>query len=172
MSDFFAAGRRAVLAGDVRLERLPSSAGERWGVSAILRPAGRVVDRLAGLSESLGEIAGPGHWVHGAPAMHFTLRALEPYRLDVPPEDPLRLLYAAALREAVAGLPTVGIELRGVSLMHFASPLTDPAAIVAWCESHEDTPIGVAEMDTVEITYATHDGVAMRLDPLERVPLG
>nr|SBO91856.1 hypothetical protein BN4615_P1370 [Nonomuraea gerenzanensis] len=84
----------------------------RWGLGAVLRPEGEVVDRLTALAAT---IDAPGHWVHGGRTLHVTLRSLEPYRARIPVHDPLRRAYAAALEEAAQGLPSAQVRLAGVS---------------------------------------------------------
>ncbi|HUR04518.1 MAG TPA: hypothetical protein VM347_18380 [Nonomuraea sp.] len=118
MSDFtafFAAGREALLSGRAIHDRPMVEGAARWGAAAILRPVGTVLDRLVELAQQAGTVAGPEHWAHGADCLHVTLRSLEPYRSVIPADDPLRRVYADALREAAAGLPPVRVVLRGVS---------------------------------------------------------
>lgn len=55
-----------------------------------------------------------------------------------------------------------------VSLMHFATPVTDPKAIVAWCDEHADVRIGLAEIEAADIVQYVHTGGGMRLETLER----
>lgn len=57
---------------------------------------------------------GPGHWVHGAETLHFTLRSLEPYRSVIPAA--IRELYGEAARRAVRGMSPVRVDLCGVTL--------------------------------------------------------
>lgn len=58
-----------------------------------------------------------------------------------------------------------------VSLVHFGTPVTDPEPIVAWCDEHADVPIGLAEINAVEIVEAVPAGVGIRLNTLERSAL-
>lgn len=58
-----------------------------------------------------------------------------------------------------------------VSLMHFAQPLADPKPIVTWCDEHAGVPIGVAQLDAVDIVQAVRQGAGVRLDTLERAVL-
>ncbi|MEO3875644.1 hypothetical protein ABGB18_43260 [Nonomuraea sp. B12E4] len=115
MSDFVefrAKGRAALLSGQATHDLPMVEGAQRWGLAAVLRPTGEVLDRLTGLSAT---IEAPGHWVHGRRTLHLTLRSLEPYRHEVPAHDPLRRAYACALAEAVAGLPPARVRLVGVS---------------------------------------------------------
>lgn len=84
----------------------------RWGAAAAFRPEGEIVDRMTELAAT---VDAPGHWVHGGPTLHVTLRTLEPYRTHIPEDDPLRRAYGAALAEAVDGLPPAEVRLAGVS---------------------------------------------------------
>ncbi|MEU7900079.1 2'-5' RNA ligase family protein [Nonomuraea sp. NPDC049152] len=59
-----------------------------------------------------------------------------------------------------------------VSLAHFASPVTTPDLIAAWCDERAGLTVGVAELDCVEIAQAVHTGAGMRLVTLESVTLG
>lgn len=52
--------------------------------------------------------------------------------------------------------------------MHFATPVTDPKAIVAWCDEHADVRIGLAEIEAADIVQYVHTGGGMRLETLER----
>ncbi|TDC99197.1 hypothetical protein E1292_32635 [Nonomuraea deserti] len=115
MSDFIefrARGRAALLSGRATHDVPMVEGGRRWGAAAVLRPQREIVDRLTELAAT---IEAPGHWVHGGPALHVTLRSLEPYRARIPEDDPLRRAYAAALAEAADGLPGARVSLRGVS---------------------------------------------------------
>ncbi|MEV0586588.1 hypothetical protein [Nonomuraea sp. NPDC050310] len=106
-------GRKAIETGQTFVEQ-PLHEGGRWGASAILRPTGEVLDRLAELAASAGVAAGPGQWVHDRRVLHFTLRALERYRSVISADDPRRLVYAECLRAAVAGLSPIEIDLVGI----------------------------------------------------------
>ncbi|WP_336208540.1 hypothetical protein [Nonomuraea sp. LPB2021202275-12-8] len=112
---FVARGREALLSGRTTYDVPMVEGGHRWGATVILRPTGAVLDRLIALARSAGGAAGPGHWVHGGDTLHLTLRSLENYRQSIPPGDPLRTAYAAALGEAAEGLPPARVLLRGVS---------------------------------------------------------
>lgn len=216
--EFFVRGRAALLAGATTHERPLVEDAMRWGAAAVMRPGGPVLAELTDLAKSVGGTAGAGHWVHGRESLHFTLRSLDRYRKVIPDDDPRRLAYAASLAEAVAGLPPVRIEVRGVSphsggvlafghpvddtlttlqrrfarslrtrgaaefeywvrdrwyvsLVHFGTPVTDPEPIVAWCDEHADVPIGLAEINAVEIVEAVPAGVGIRLNTLERSAL-
>lgn len=113
---FRTSGRAALLAGDNTYDRPLGETG-RWGVSAVFRPTRAVLTRLAELSEQLHDVLGSGHahWIHGEGCLHATLRALELYRTDIPPGDPHIQAYADALDDAVAGLPPLEFDARGVS---------------------------------------------------------
>ncbi|MFE3454814.1 2'-5' RNA ligase family protein [Nonomuraea sp. NPDC059194] len=124
---FFAKGRAALLGGRTTYDQPPVEGSRRWGATAVLRPAGPVLERLAELAGELASVVGQGHWVHGTDALHVTLRALEPYRLEVTD----RGRYGAALAAAAEGLPPVRLELRGVSPHH--------GGVLAWGVPADDT---------------------------------
>ncbi|MEV4562174.1 hypothetical protein AB0K12_00230 [Nonomuraea sp. NPDC049419] len=111
-SEFREQGRAALLAGEATHDVPMVEGGTRWGAAVVLRPAGEVVGRLTDLAAT---VHAPGHWVHGGPALHVTLRSLEPYRSVIPEDDPLRRAYAAALAEAADGLPPAWVYLAGVA---------------------------------------------------------
>ncbi|MEV1167952.1 hypothetical protein [Nonomuraea sp. NPDC049784] len=111
-ADFRARGRAALLAGQATHDSPMVEGARRWGASAVLRPSGEVLDRLAALT---GTIEAPGHWVHGRRTLHVTLRSLEPYRDRIPAGDLLRRAYGEALAEAAAGLAPARVRLAGVS---------------------------------------------------------
>lgn len=114
-SGFMAKGCADVLAGDVHLERPPADGGARWGLAAIMRPAGTVLDELCALARQAGRAAGAGHWVHGRNTLHFTLRSLERYRDVVFPDDGPLAAYTRALDAATGGTGPLRIELRGLT---------------------------------------------------------
>lgn len=129
-AEFLSGGRKALLDGHATHDLPLKEGSARWGLATILRPRGAVLDRLATLAKSAALAIGPGHWTHGRDALHFTLRSLERFRQKVPADDPARLAYAAAVREATADLPPVRMELRGVTphaggVMVFGYPLDD-----------------------------------------------
>ncbi|MEW9554510.1 hypothetical protein [Nonomuraea sp. NPDC050783] len=112
LAEFRARGRQAVLSGRATYDTPPVEGARRWGAAGVLRPRGEVVERLTALAAT---VDAPGHWVHGGATLHITFRSLEPYRADIPADDPLRRTYAEVLAEAAAGLPPARLRLRGVS---------------------------------------------------------
>lgn len=111
-AEFRERGRTALLAGEATHDVPMTEGHPRWGAAAVLRPAGEVVQRLTELAAT---VHAPGHWVHGGPALHVTLRTLEPYRSVIPQDDPLRRAYGEALAEAADGLPPAWVYLAGVA---------------------------------------------------------
>jgi hypothetical protein len=112
---FRSSGRDALLGGWAVHDRPLTDGGHRWGLSAVLRPAGPELSALSALGRSAEAAAGPGHWVHAAEVLHITLRTLEPYRSVVPPGDARLRGYGEALDAAASGLPAVRMRLSGVS---------------------------------------------------------
>lgn len=107
-------GRAALLAKESTYDRPLGETG-RWGVSAVFRPSTDVLDKLAGLTAELHDVLGDGHWIHGPGCLHSTLRALEHYRADIPPDDPDIQAYAEALDQAARGIPPFELAVRRVS---------------------------------------------------------
>lgn len=111
-AEFRADGRAALLSGRATHDVPMLEGARRWGAAAVLRPEGEAVARMTALATT---VPASGHWVHGGPALHVTLRSLEPYREKIPEDDPLRRAYGDALAEAAGGLPPARVYLAGVS---------------------------------------------------------
>ncbi|MEV0622943.1 hypothetical protein AB0I81_57165 [Nonomuraea sp. NPDC050404] len=111
-AEFRAKGRAALLSGRATHDTVMVEGAGRWGTTALLRPQGEIVDRM---TELVSTLDAPGHWVHRGPTLHITLRTLEAYRSDIPPDDPLRRACAEALARAADGLPPARARLTGVS---------------------------------------------------------
>jgi hypothetical protein len=84
-------------------------------MAAVFRPAGVLASALADLAHEANALAGGGHWVHGEGALHLTIRAFDPYRSAVRPDDPDVTAFSSAVREAVDGLPPASFVLHGLS---------------------------------------------------------
>jgi hypothetical protein len=86
-------------------------------MSALMRPdpaAAGVLDQITHLA---AVAAGGSHWRTGAAvSSHLTLRSLEPFRSNVPANDPLVQRYAAALRLAAAGTGPIRFTVTGLTL--------------------------------------------------------
>ncbi|GAA3713039.1 hypothetical protein GCM10022224_093210 [Nonomuraea antimicrobica] len=54
-----------------------------------------------------------------------------------------------------------------VSLVHFATPLTNGAEIVEWCDAHAAADFGPVDLETAEIVQFVHTGPGIRVDSLE-----
>lgn len=80
------------------------------GMSILLRPDRKMLERLTGFAAEAAEVAGGGHWAHGPELLHVSLRALQEYRDEVDPAG-----YAEALARAAKGLPMVRAQVRTVS---------------------------------------------------------
>jgi hypothetical protein len=79
----FDRGRDAVLSG-THYRDSPPVEGGRWGISVILLPDAECTQRLDAITAEARRVAGGGHWPTGSrPAVHVTVRALEPHRSAV-----------------------------------------------------------------------------------------
>lgn len=199
IQEHYERSRAALLAGELHIDTPPYDGGPRYGISAVLRPTGEVARELERWGEEIAGVAGPGHWLLGAGAVHTTLRALEPHSTRSFDGDERFADYVAALDEAVSGFPPVELELRGFgphpggvvvyghcgpealpelrrryvealdaravvhheagmvrdlwycSLVQFAAPVTDVAALLAWGEAKRDRFVGAAVYREVDI---------------------
>jgi hypothetical protein len=114
--ELFELGREAVL-GRVHECDKPPVDGGRWGIAVILRPDERLIHRLAEITGDVMRIAGSHHWPTGSPtAVHFTVRALEWFRSDVPDDDPSVVRYSAALERAAMRSKPVALVVKGLTL--------------------------------------------------------
>ncbi|MFG2075416.1 hypothetical protein [Nonomuraea maritima] len=118
--------------------------------------------------------------VAGSPPIRIELRGVSPHTGGVlafghPVDDSLVSLqkrFAQSLdRRGVGAFESWVRDRWYVSLMHFAAPVTDPKAIVAWCDEHADVRMGLAEIKAAEIVQPVHTGVGIRLETLERAIL-
>ncbi|WP_377266876.1 hypothetical protein [Peterkaempfera sp. SMS 1(5)a] len=86
-------------------------------MSVVLRPDASASHTIGRLTSEAMAVAGEGHWPTGAVATsHFTVRALERHRSLVPDGDIRTARYMAALRKASAGIGTVRLALKGLTL--------------------------------------------------------
>lgn len=219
VEQFHARGREAVLAGEEVYDRPPTAGSPRWGLSVILRPDTPSAERLAAVTAELTALAGPAHWPTGrAGSGHLTVRGLEPYRDQVPPDDPLVARYAAAVtqvgeRSAALAFAMTGLALLpgGViavaepadaspnvlraalaaelgtdgdfeddgyrhhlwwsTLLHFAEPLGDPAALVDWIEARRTLDQGRFQVRSLDLVRYEYDGSRTVPVTLASVPL-
>ncbi|NIK56250.1 hypothetical protein [Kribbella shirazensis] len=131
----FAAAVPRIANGTHQRDELPREGG-RWPISVVLRPSpdSTLAHTLDALTQEAAELAGPGHWQTGRlGAAHLTVRALEPRRENIPPDDPAVARYLSALQRATArstwpvGFRVTGLTLTPGSVMACAEPL-DAAA--------------------------------------------
>jgi hypothetical protein len=129
----FAEGAAALTAGSHGIEVPPAEGGQRWGVSALLRPDAEAAASLEVLSREAAAVAGDGHWLTGAAhSSHLTVRGLEFPRDGIADDDPRVARYVAALRSATAGIgplafDVIGLTLTRLSVMACAVPVDDAA---------------------------------------------
>ena len=92
-------------------------------------PAGTAF--LDDLTAEAAELAGPGHWQTGQlGSAHFTVRALEGYRAEVPLDDPAVARYLSAMERAGGGpfrISVTGLTLTPGSVMASAEPVDQAA---------------------------------------------
>ncbi len=150
--DLFELGREAVLTRTHECDKPPLDGG-RWGVAVILKPDAMVTGWLAEITGDAMRVAGSHHWPTGSPgAVHFTVRALEPFRTDIGQGDPSVGRYAAALERAAKRVKPVTLTVRGLivttsCVMACAGPTDDSAAIFARALAEELGPDGWLEAE-------------------------
>ncbi|TDC16414.1 hypothetical protein E1261_38990 [Kribbella albertanoniae] len=95
----------------------------------MILPAGTAF--LDDLTVEAAALAGPGHWQTGQlGSAHFTVRALEGYRSEVPPDDPACARYLSALDRTATGpyrMRVTGLTLTPGSVMAAAEPVDGAA---------------------------------------------
>ncbi|MGW0807628.1 2'-5' RNA ligase family protein [Nonomuraea sp. NPDC002799] len=133
-------------------DRLRRVYGEALAEAATGLPPARV--RLAGVSPHAG-----GVLVHGSPQDETLVTLYERYA---------RALESRGVRDLERGRVR---DRWYVSLVHFAGPLADPRAIVAWCDAHATADLGVAELATAEIVRFVLAGTDIHVSSLERARL-
>jgi hypothetical protein len=107
---------------------VPPSEGGRWPVSVMLPASTALLDDL---TAEAAELAGPGHWQTGQlGSAHFTVRALEGYRAEIPADDPAVQRYLNAMRRAGTGpfrMRVTGLTLTPGSVMASAEAVDSTA---------------------------------------------
>lgn len=111
----WAEGAAALAAGAVECDPPPREGDERWGLSIVLRPEGRVRERLAAAADELRPFLGERQLLYGPSTLHTTLRSLEAHRGKIEAGDPLLSRYADALRELARSQP-LSIAYDGLTL--------------------------------------------------------
>jgi hypothetical protein len=124
-------GRSALLAGSPALDTPPVEGGRRWGLSVVVRAEGELADRLAGVTDELIEVAGPGQWATGGRgSAHLTLYSLEPHRAGVDTTDERAAAYAAAVEDTARTVGPATFTVTGLSLT--------PGGVIADAEPADD----------------------------------
>ena len=159
--ELFELGREAVLSRTHGCDKPPVDGG-RWGIAVILKPDTTLTHRLAEITNDTMRVAGSHHWPTGLPsAVHFTVRALEWFRTEVPEDDPSVARYAAALERAAKRAKPVALTVGGLTLtpscvMVCAEPVDETATELAQALAGELGPDGWLEEDfNRNIWYAT-----------------
>lgn len=107
-------GRRALSTGAIEPEPLPAPGTTRWGISAVLRPRPwptALRDCAASVATRVGR-NGVCYDEHG---LHITLRAIEGFRRDVPPDDAAVGAYRDALADVAKQTAPLGVRLAGLT---------------------------------------------------------
>lgn len=158
----FEKGRDAILA-DAGQYQVPPVDGGRWGMTVVLRPDLATAQRIEDLTRETMEVAGSAHWPTGyADSSHFTVRALERHRADVPAHDANVTRYLGALRTAAAAVGPISLALTGVTLtansvmlcadpidnkiQEFHAGLGDALGADGWLEADTDRNIWYANL--------------------------
>jgi hypothetical protein len=160
-------GMRALLMGQAIPEALPTDGEPRWGVSAVLRPAGQTAASMMQLIAELGLLADEGHLWYAESGLHTTIRSIEPFRTIVPGDDKAVAGYFGVLVRVAGVTPHIGIEYRGV----IASPsgilvrgLPQSAALQECrerlhAEIHDKVPANAMELKSRRVTAHVSLGV-------------
>lgn len=121
--------------GTHQRDELPQDGG-RWPISVVLRPPQdcALAHALDALTTEAAALAGPDHWQTGQlGSAHLTVRALEPRRYVIPPDDPALGRYQSALHRAIKAstwpirFQITGLTLTPGTVMACARPLTPDA---------------------------------------------
>ncbi|CAM3138304.1 hypothetical protein [Stackebrandtia soli] len=113
--EFFAKGIAALRGGDIQADLPLVDGGPRWGVSAVMRPGREAITALSDVGAEAAALAGAGHWLHGEPSMHVTLRGFEPHSVRDFSGDEHIARYIAAIDAAAAASTPITVTFRGVA---------------------------------------------------------
>ena len=113
----------------------PPVDGGRWPLSVLLRPGKTSAEKLEQTMAEAELSAGSGHFRTGiAGSVHFTVRALEPYREAVGDGDEAAVRYARAMSRAAGAVGTIELDLVGLTLT--------PGSVIVCARPVDDTPTG------------------------------
>jgi 2'-5' RNA ligase len=107
--------RRRLRAGNIEPDPVPGDQSRRWGVSAIIRPAGVTLTRLAGAADELKAFAGDQQVVYGRSNLHTTVRSIERHRIDVDVNDEKISQYKEALQKILRRFRPIKVAYRGLT---------------------------------------------------------
>jgi hypothetical protein len=121
--------------GDIRLDPVPGDGSRRWGVSAVIRPLGRALSRLAEAADEVKALAGDRQVVYGPTNLHTTVRSIEFHRIAVDEHDEKVSEYRQALRKILRSLGPIRMTYRGLtsdgtSIMAQGWPVDDTLQLV------------------------------------------
>lgn len=131
---------RLVESGQHHTDRPPAEGG-RWPVSVLSRPDAGLGSALDALTEEAAHVAGTHHWRSAADGRaHFTVRALEGHRSQVPDDDPAVARYLVAMERTATRCSSIALRLTGLVLT--------PGTVMACAEPADDQAFAV--MDQLE----------------------
>ena len=94
----------------LEFEPLPICGEIRWGISFVLQ--GKLPSDVFNKIEEVRSLIGDNHTYYDSHSLHFTIRSLEAYRGNVPPNDERVLVYKDVLKNYLGKKFTV--SLRGI----------------------------------------------------------
>jgi hypothetical protein len=159
-------------AGDIEPDPVPGDQSRRWGISAIIRPVGPVLSRLAEVAGKLKTLAGDQHVVYDRSNLHTTVRSIEFHRIDVNERDEKVGQYKEALQKILPRFGPVRMAYRGPtsnsnSVMAQGWPIDDTLQEIREAfhvELHQKALLGGPEKTAMRQT--SHASLAVFTHPL------
>jgi hypothetical protein len=130
--DLFARAEPAIRSGAHQRDTPPVDGG-RWPVTVLARPPRPVRGHLESVMREALQFAGPDHFVTGrADSVHLTVRALEPYREQAAPTDPVADLWRSAIARTAMSTRPFTVAYTGITLT--------PGGVMAQVEALDEQP--------------------------------
>jgi len=107
-------GAHRLLTASYEVEPQPEMGSERWGLSAVLRPAGPLAEKLVETCERLDSARRGPHFAYDMSSLHVTVRSMTSYSLQY--SDDVVLECVQDLREVASSSREVRIRLEGVAV--------------------------------------------------------